>query len=151
MRKVFISCMVVFFVCAMSGCKLFKKKKARAPQVSPVSKVSSVELAHEILRPKPYKFKTTRDPFRPVIERKHFSSQGLPVDEPEEMLEAKVIGIVLLGEAHTALIETASGVKVFKRGDMIDSYVIDKIEGKIVVLKKGSNEVVLKVGGEENE
>lgn len=150
MRKVFILCVIGFCVCVMTGCKFLKKKRPSLEQTPSVTKVESMELAHEILRPKPYRITTARDPFKPVIEQKKISVQGME-GEPQETLEAKLIGIVLLGDTHTALIETSLGVKIFRQGDNIDSYVIHKIEAKSVFLKRGTNEIVLKVGGEENE
>lgn len=151
MKRLFIFFLVVLTVFSSSGCKRIKKlkqaliKPAQDKQV--VRPVESIELAEAILRPKPYHFTLSRDPFRPLVGKSALIS--LDDIQPGEESQIKIIGILIKEAKPLALLEVKEGVAVFREGDKLAEYTIKKIEPKKVILEKEDESFVLKIEEEE--
>lgn len=147
--RFFVVMLSLYLVCfATVGCKKVKKKMLKQPfseEQKQNEKVESVNLAKAILLPKPYKFKVQKDPFKPLLGKTYVSEDD---EDTETSLSLQLIGVVTLGDYSAALLRSPAKSGVFQVGETIDSYRIEKITSSEVVLTKGKEKVVLKMGGE---
>lgn len=144
MKNGFIFLILVFLA---NGCGEIKNPFVTSSKSKKaIDKVEDVELARSILWPKSYKFDVERDPFKPLIGNRDWEKQEKTIVVKDEI---KVIGVVELGERAVAFLETPFKTGTFQVGDEIGKYKIERIASNRVVLKKGKEEVILKVGGED--
>lgn len=122
---------------------LAEKKEETAPVIN-----MDLDLAQQILWPKPYEVKITRDPFEPLT--------GMPVTviTPSGSAEIaptalKVVGILCKQEGSVALLESSEGPQVLRQGDKIGQCMIKKIETKQVTLEENGKEFILELGEDE--
>ncbi len=107
-----------------------------------------MDLAQQILWPKSYDVKISRDPFEPL--------SGMPVTviTPSGSTEIapatlKVVGILCKQEGSVALLESSEGPQVLRQGDKIGQCIIKKIETKQVTIEENGKEFILELGEEE--
>ncbi len=150
MKRRYLLCLalLVFLSCGCKGIKkemaaigLAKKPEPKAPQVA------SIELAEAILRPKPFSWTISRDPFKPLV-----GKASLLGTEDIELLSEKdieVIGILKGEDKSVVLLELPVGMGVFREGDRIDKYILKKIDSQKVILETNGKELILELGGEK--
>lgn len=150
--KRYISLIIIglFLFTLTSGCKELRGKivkKNVIPQGVKSSRwsqrIEDITLAEAIMWPKPYMFKFTRDPFKPLVAE----SQYMREVNPETDLRLKGTGST--GNSFYAVIETPLKTKIYKIGDMVGDYKVTNIEPKKVILKKEDKDVILQIKGEK--
>lgn len=147
-RYLLILAVLVLFSC---GCKRIKKEMvslglAKKPEPK-VQQVESVELAEAILRPKPFQWTISRDPFKPLV-----GKASLLGNEDIELLsenDIEVVGILKGEDKSVVLLELPVGMGVFREGDKIDKYILKKIDSQRIILEAGGKDLILELGGEK--
>lgn len=90
-----------------------------------------------------YSLEGERDPFEPLI-----TPEGLVnLKLLKEVETLELNGILYSGEDSVAIINNIP----LKKGIRIGSYKVIEIKPKEVILKKGKKELILKLGGEDEE
>lgn len=137
-------------ILSLCGCQKLKKIlpaqfQKEEPAVKPLE---NLELAEAIVRPKPYAFNLTRDPFKPLV-----GASGVPLNLGPQTISAaaqvKVNGILLRESQRLALLEVLGKTEIYHEGDKILDYKIKKIEPKKVILEKAEGILVLEAEGEK--
>ncbi|MCM8756795.1 MAG: hypothetical protein NC817_02015 [Candidatus Omnitrophica bacterium] len=146
--KVFVLLFLLFFIITDTGCKKVNKttrvtKRTDKRRIVYLSETD--ELVKSIMRLQPYDFKFSRDPFKPLLGG---SLSRLNVNIGDEI---KIIGVVRLEGIPYVFMETPFKKGVFKKGDVIGEYTIDDIEINRIILKKGDEKLVVKLGGNDEE
>lgn len=149
MRRYFTFLIVFFCIFMGLGCQNIKKRveQKMSPKKDTIEKVESVELAQAILWPKPYEFTVVRDPFKPLREKVLPSKEVTGIDANFDL---KLLGIVNIEGTVIVLIESPVKVSIFRKGDKIGDYTIQKTDTNSVILEriteKNSERIVLKMG-----
>ncbi len=155
LNRLFLLGLVLF----LSGCdqlnSLFLPKKKAPPVVEAkpiVPMLEDTDLAKLILKPEPYKLKVTRDPFKPLIERKEALEKGTQEDavlyqmSQEQVKKMKYLGLIKMADQYSALIKTEKRKGVYKLNDEVEGFYITGIAPDHVVLEKQNMTFNLKRG-----
>ena len=115
-------------------------------QETGIPKIKDVDLAEALMRPQPYTFNLVRDPFLPIVSGGGSGEDARSINSSEDL---KLKGTVMVGKDYCALIQSPIKTAVFKTGETIADYTIERIESKRVVLRKQDKVFILKIEGEK--
>lgn len=108
------------------------------------------KLAEAVVKAKPYFFRYSRDPFMPLENKgggKPNASAGRALDT-RDTAEVFLHGIISSGGVAFAVLENGGKTKLYRARETVGAYTVEAVEAKGVILKQGSNQLELKVGGQ---